>query len=74
MTIKTEFKVYASIGNGMAWCVGTFDTESAAKRCANQEKGAAYVRKVTAETVYRNTRRGTDAVRPLRDVLERVRS
>lgn len=71
--MKTEFKTYASMGNGMAWCVGTFGSLLEAKRCADEESGAAYVVKVEKETIYRNSRRTPDSVRPFRDVLERIR-
>ncbi|QDF14274.1 hypothetical protein vBDshSR4C_026 [Dinoroseobacter phage vB_DshS-R4C] len=71
--VKTQFKVYAAMGSGMGWCVDTFDTLLEARRCADNESGAAYVRKVTTETVYRNTRRSPDSARPFRDILERHR-
>lgn len=75
MTNKTkiQYQVYAAMGDGMAWLVDTFDTQLAAERCADAEKGAAYVRKVTSETVYRNNRRSPDKVRFVRDVLDRQR-
>lgn len=73
MTTKTQFKVYAAIGDGMAWCVDTFDNLPAAKRCADQQGGAAYVKEVSTKTVYRNSRRSPDKVRFARDVLERAR-
>lgn len=73
MADKKTFKVYASMGCGMAWCVNSFDALLAAKGCADAEKGGAYVRKITGEVVYRNTRRSPDKVRPFRDILERIR-
>lgn len=61
------------MGDGMGWCVDTFGNLAAAKRCADQEAGAAYVKKVTTEAVYRDSRRSPDKVRFVRDALERAR-
>ena len=65
MTAQTQYKVYAHLSSGIAWHVATFDNELDAKRCADKERGAAYVRKMVAETVYRNKSCGPDSTGPL---------
>lgn len=70
---KVQFRTFAAMGDGMAWCVGTYETELEAKRAADEEQGRAYVVRLTSERIYENKRRSPDKVRPFRDVLEKIR-
>lgn len=66
--IKTVWKVYAAMGDGMGWCVGSFSTELAARRAADAESGRAYVLKIESQRVYENRKRSPDPARPFRDI------
>lgn len=52
--MKTEFKVFCRFTPKSGWLVESFDTFEAAKKCADEQSGDAWVRKVESETVYRN--------------------
>lgn len=52
--MKVSFKTYIRFTEKTGWLVESFDTLSEAQKCADEQTGPAWVRRVTTEIVYRN--------------------